>query len=215
MPRRRGAASDAYHRRMRPLRIASTVLLLATLPVAAQNAFTLYGGWRGGGAFDQTPAAGGATTSTDLASGGALGASIDWALDPARNLQLFASGQHTKLPLAAGGDLPLNIAYLHLGGSNFFDGVAGQGGYVAGGLGLTWMSPRQSGWQDELRPSMSVAIGYEHPLGSAVSLRAELRGYATLVHSSGGFFCSGGCVVVIRGDSMVQADALIGLSAKF
>jgi hypothetical protein len=200
---------------MNPLRLARCLFLLAALPAAAQNAFTLYGGWRGGGAFDQTPAAGGATTSTDLASSGSLAASIDWALDPARNLQLFASGQRTTLPLSAGGELPLNVGYLHLGGSNFFDGRAGQGGYVAGGLGVTWMSPRQSGWQDEWRPSMSVAIGYEHPLGTAVSLRAELRGYATLIHSSGGFFCSGGCVVVIRGDSMVQADALIGLSAKF
>ncbi len=200
---------------MKPLHIASTIALLVALPAAAQNAVTLYGGGRGGGAFDQTPAGGGTTTSTDLASSGALAASVDWALDPARNLQLFASAQHTRLPLTGGGELPLTVGYLHFGGSNFFDGRAGQGGYVAGGLGFTWMNPRQSGWQNELRPSMSVAIGWEQPLGTAVALRAELRGYATLIHSSGGFFCSGGCVVVIRGDSMFQADALVGLSARF
>jgi len=86
---------------------------------------------------------------------------------------------------------------------------------VAGGLGATWLSPRQDGWQSELRPSMSLALGWEQAISPTVTLRAEVRGYATLIQSSGGFFCSGGCVVVIRGDSMFQADALIGLSARF
>jgi len=200
---------------MPPIRLATALALLATLPAGAQNAFTLYGGWRGGGGFDQSTATT-ATTSVDLASGGAVGASIDWALDPARNLQLFGSAQRTTLPLAgATGDLPLTIGYLHFGGSNFFDGRAGQGGYVAGGLGLTWMSPRQSGWQSELRPSLSLAVGYEHAFAPALALRAELRGYVTLINSNGGFFCSGGCTVAIRGDSMVQAEALLGLSVRF
>ena len=43
----------------------------------------------------------------------------------------------------------------------------------------------------------------------------EVRGYATLINSSGGFFCSGGCVVAIKGDSLQQVDALIGLSYRF
>jgi hypothetical protein len=209
---------DPYHRRMTTVRLASTLALLAALPAAAQNSISIYGGWRGGGAFEQSPPGGGVTTSADLASGGAMAASIDWALDPARNLQLFASAQRSKLPLTStppGGELPLTVGYLHFGGSNYFDGRAGQGGYLAGGLGLTWMSPQASGWQNELRPSMSLAIGYEQLLAPGFALRAELRGYATLIHSSGGFFCSGGCTVVIRGDSMFQADALLGLSLRF
>ena len=51
--------------------------------------------------------------------------------------------------------------------------------------------------------------------GSAVSLRMELRGYGTAINSSGGFFCSGGCVVVLRGDALVQAEAIVGLSMRF
>jgi hypothetical protein len=204
---------------MKNLGLTLALALLAAQPAAAQNAITFYGGWRGGGSFDQS-VDGGATTSTDLASSGALAFSIDRALDPARNLQLFVSTQRTTLPLAAtgsgaAGDLSLNITYLHIGGSNFFEGRAGQGGYLAGGLGATWLSPRQSGWQNELRPSLSIAVGYEQALSPTMTLRGELRGYATLIHSSGGFFCSGGCTVVIRGDSMFQADALIGLSARF
>lgn len=205
---------------MKLLRLVLVLALLAALPAAAQNAITLYGGWRGGGAFDQSTAAGGTTTATDLASSGTLAFSVERALDPARNWQVFASTQRTTMPLVPAGsggvtELALNVTYLHFGGSNFLEGRAGQGGYVAGGLGATWMSPRESGWQSELRPSLSVALGWEHALSPTIALRAEVRGYATLVHSGGGFFCSGGCTVVIRGDSFVQVDALIGLSARF
>ena len=197
-----------------------TLALLAALPAAAQNAITIYGGVRGGGSFDETTSTGGATTTSELASAAALAFSIDRALDPARNLQLFVSAQRTTLPLVATTPgaptaLPLTITYVHVGGSNYIDGKAGQGGYLAGGVGATWMSPSQTGSQSELRPSMSLAFGYEHAFSPSVALRGEIRGYATLIQSSGGFFCSGGCTVVIRGDALFQLDALIGVSVRF
>ncbi|MEQ1774346.1 MAG: hypothetical protein ABL891_11240 [Burkholderiales bacterium] len=46
-------------------------------------------------------------------------------------------------------------------------------------------------------------------------LRAELRGYATLIRSDGAFFCSGGCTVSIRGDTMTQLEAMVGVSVGF
>ncbi|MFO1301138.1 MAG: hypothetical protein U1F17_12300 [Burkholderiaceae bacterium] len=52
-------------------------------------------------------------------------------------------------------------------------------------------------------------------LGERVALRVEVRGYVTLVDSQGGLFCSGGCVVSIRGDTFTQGEALIGLSVSF
>ena len=48
-----------------------------------------------------------------------------------------------------------------------------------------------------------------------VALRSELRGYWTLINSSGQLFCSGGCVVSIRGDAFVQFEGLLGLSYSF
>ena len=77
------------------------------------------------------------------------------------------------------------------------------------------MTPQLDGLRSEVRFSMSLALGYEQPLGSAVSLRMELRGYGTAINSSGGFFCSGGCVVVLRGEALVQAEAIVGLSMRF
>jgi len=194
-------------------------LLLPALPAAAQNAVTLYGGYVWGGSFQQT---GSGTATADLAGSGAAAGSIDWALDAARNVQLFASSQRTTLQLPSGSvpagsptSVSLSVSYLHLGGSNFFEGTAGKGGYVAGGLGATFMSPNLDGLSSEVRPSMSLALGYEQPLAPSLALRMELRGYATLINSSGGFFCSGGCVVALKGDALLQGEALLGLSLRF
>ena len=89
-----------------------------------------------------------------------------------------------------------------------------EGGYVAGGLGATFMSPSVDGLSSEVRPSMSLALGYEHALAPSLALRMELRGYMTLINSSGGFFCSGGCVVALKGDALLQGEALLGLSLQ-
>jgi hypothetical protein len=42
-----------------------------------------------------------------------------------------------------------------------------------------------------------------------------MRGYGTLVNSSGGVFCSGGCVVSISGDSIGQGEVMLGLTTRF
>ena len=58
-------------------------------------------------------------------------------------------------------------------------------------------------------------MGYYWPLNDNVALRAEARGFATFVNSSGGFLCSGGCVVVLSSDIFMQYEAMIGLTARF
>jgi hypothetical protein len=183
---------------------------------AAQNTVTLYGGARGGGEFENANAS---SESYSLDSGAAVSASVDWLLADGRQGQVFYSFQRSALPGAAfgqAGDVTVNISYLHLGGRSFFDGSAAAGGaYVVGGIGATFLSPGLSGLSDELRPSINVGVGYQWPLAPNVALRAELRGYATLINSEGGFFCSGGCVISIRGSSMVQAEGLLGLSIGF
>jgi hypothetical protein len=62
---------------------------------------------------------------------------------------------------------------------------------------------------------MNLGIGYEFPLGERAALRVEARGYATLVNSTGGFLCSGGCVVNVQGDLVSQGEVQIGLSVRF
>lgn len=199
--------------------LATLLIALCALPARAQNAVTLYGGYAWGGSFEQT----GDTASTaDLGSSAAGAAALDWKLDAARNMQLFASFQRATMDLPPGAVAPggpnavsLNLSYLHIGGSNFFEGVAGRGAYLAGGLGATFMSPGSDGLSSEVRPSLSIALGYEYMVNPSLALRAELRGFATLINSNGGFFCSGGCVVALQGDALVQGQALLGLSLRY
>jgi hypothetical protein len=197
--------------------VAAAALALAGT-VCAQKAVTFYGGARAGGGFEQatTPSA-----DADLRSSGALSIGIDWPYDASRQLQLLLSHQRTRLELApasTGGtvtELPLRVSYVHLGGLNYFEGQVGQGPYIAGGLGITHLSPRLQGTSSRVRASMNVGVGYHLPLGRALALRTELRGYVTLINSQGSFFCSGGCVVQIKGDTLTQVEGMVGLTLMF
>jgi hypothetical protein len=201
----------------RALRLGlAAALLLSAAMAQAQSAITVYGGVRGGGSFEN---ADNNDAKIDLDSGPAFSASVDWRLADGRQGQVFYSFQRSALPgstFGQPGDVDVNISYLHLGGRAFFDGgVAGSGGYVVGGLGATWFSPGLSGLSDEIRPSMNIGVGYQWPLAPNIALRTELRTYLTLINSNGGFFCSGGCVVSIRGDGMAQFEGMVGLSFGF
>lgn len=202
---------------------AAALLVMAAMPVYAQtaprdNAFTLHGGFRDGGSF--------VDTATDrkvrLDGSGMFAASLDLGLDGTRQLQFHVSQQRSDLQLSsatgASGStsrLPLTVTYLHLGGTNFFDGPIGRGPYVLGGVGATLLRPGTSEYATELRPSINLGLGYQLPLGKRVALRFEARGYFTLVDSSGGLFCDGGCTLSIRGDGFTQGDVQIGVSIRF
>ncbi len=130
-----------------------------------------------------------------LDSGAAGSLSFDWLLADGRQAQVFYSYQRSALPgsVANGtGDIAINISYLHLGGRVFFEGTdIESGSYLVGGLGITHLAPSLHGLSSEVRPSMNLGLGYQWMLSKKVALRTEVRGYLTLIHSSGGFFCSG------------------------
>jgi hypothetical protein len=186
--------------------------------VDAQNAVTVYGGYRSGTGFRSSTSP---NAPIDMRSSGAVSAAVDWPYDSSRTLQLLVSHQNTRLDLrnaaiaGAPNDLPLKLTYVHLGGTNFFDGAAGRGPYVAGGLGITVLNPRLEGTSSRVRASLNVGLGYQWPITQQLALRTELRGYATLIHSNGSFFCSGGCVVTIKGDTLTQVEGMAGLTFNF
>jgi len=191
--------------------------LLVSAPAArAQTAITFYGGARGGGGFED---ASGNGNTYKLKNGAAWSASVDWMFDDGRQGQLFYSYQRSALPGTAFGqsaEVAVNVNYLHLGGRVFFEGDAAHGGgYVVGGLGATYFSPGLGGLSDEVRPSMNAGLGWQWNVARNIALRGELRGYWTLINSSGQFFCSGGCVVSIRGQSLGQVEGMVGVSIGF
>ena len=198
--------------------LIATALFMSPPAAAADKdyAITVYGGYRGGGSFTDASTGQG----LKLESNGAVSLALDLPCDAARQYQIFVSQQRTNLlldiPASAGSGtrLAMDIYYLHFGGTFFWDGQVGQGAYVVGGLGATLFNPDQD-YKSELYPSINVGFGYQWLLGNTFAVRAEARGYATLVNSSGGVFCSGGCVVSIKGDSIGQGELMLGVSARF
>jgi hypothetical protein len=207
----------ANHHKLLQHCLAASVFLLAAPRAAAQDfAIVAFGGWRTSGGLEDSMT----QEQLRLRDGGAASVALDFAIDASRQLEIFASRQRTELSVVPAGatarqPFPLTVTYVHLGGTNFFDGPIGRGPYVVGGIGVTNLSPGLGGFRSETRPSLNVGIGYLQPLAGPLALRFEARGYMTLVNSSGGLFCSGGCVLAIRGDSLTQGEVLIGVSARF
>jgi Outer membrane protein beta-barrel domain len=207
--------------------LAGLMLTLSAVAATAQttskeSAVTLYGAYRDGGSF--TDATSNRTLRLDASSAWAI--SYDKGLDDSRQLQFYASYQSTRLELDQSAvvnppsatipaPLPMKVIYFHLGGTSFLDGPIGHGPYLVGGLGATLFQPGSSGYGDEVRPSLNLGIGYQKTLGEHVALRVETRGYVTLVNSSGGLFCSGGCLFKIKGDAVTQGEVQLGLSYRF
>jgi hypothetical protein len=188
------------------------------------NAFTLYAGYRDGGRFTDV------TTGSNLPieASGVGAVSLDVALNPqaGTQIQIYVSRQRSQVdarlatqPIAPAAPLPakfpMAVTYAHVGGTIFPGLRIGQGAYLVGGLGATLFEPDLQGFANELRPSISLGIGYQLPLGERVALRFEARGYATLVNSSSALFCSGGCVLSIKGDTVTQGDLLVGLAYTY
>jgi hypothetical protein len=206
--------------------LAGLMLTLNVFDAAAQitpkeNAVTVYGAYRDGGSFVDTTS----NRTLRLDSSSAWAISYDQQLDASRQLQFYVSHQSTRLGLDQAGivnpsrtvpaTLAMKVIYFHLGGTNFFGGPIGRGPYVVGGLGATLFQPGSSGYGDEVRPSLNLGIGYQATLGEHVAVRVETRGYFTLVNSSGGLFCSGGCVFKIKADTVTQGEVQLGLSYRF
>jgi hypothetical protein len=198
-------------------KIVATAMMMALPGIAPAKdyAVTVYADYRGGGSFTDADT----EQSLKLDASGAVSLALDMPLDASRQYQIFVSHQRTHLSLdrtsfAGGNRLAMDITYLHIGGTNFYDGEVGRGPYFVGGLGATLFNPA-AGYSSELYPSINVGFGYQWPLGDTLAVRVEARGYATLVNSSGGVFCSGGCVVSIMGDTVTQGEVMLGLSSRF
>ena len=211
----------------------SVLLLIVLLGAAAggraaqpggDNAFTLYAGYRDGGRF--TDVTSGSKLPIEASGVGAV--SLDFALNPkaGTQLQVYLSRQQSRVdarlatqPIAPAAPIPakfpMAVTYAHVGGITFPGQKIGQGAYLVGGVGATLFEPDLQGLANELRPSISLGIGYQLPLGERVAVRFEARGYATLVNSSSALFCSGGCVISLKGDTVTQGDLLLGLTFMY
>jgi opacity protein-like surface antigen len=208
--------------------IKPALLILATTAIPAgahaqnipasaperENNLTVYGGYRFGGGFTDVTTG----KTWELTEGPAFSAALDIGIDRKTQWEIFISHRNSSLKASGfspvADDIRLGVTYYHLGGTYFFEDI-GKGGYVVGGLGLTNFTPGSAGLSSETRFSLNVGVGYMIPVSKHVAVKLEGRGYATLVDSTGGFFCSGGCVVQIKGTTFTQAEAMAGIAARF
>jgi hypothetical protein len=181
---------------------------------AKESSVTVYGGYRFGGTLTEETT----NATVDLKNDTSFALAVDIGLDPQTQIQLFYSQQKTALTSGAFSpqvnNFGLTLHNYHVGGTYFIQRV-GEGLYVVGGLGATTARPDLSGLNSETFFSMNLGVGWMVPLGKHVGLRFEARGYGILVDNNSALFCSGGCVVSIKGDTVVQGEALVGLSIRF
>jgi hypothetical protein len=199
--------------RLRSMMLAAALATaLAAAPASAQFAITLYGGAMGSSGLDNATS----NASAVVKSGAAWAVAAGTLADAGREIQLLYAQQATSVnPGAGAAPFDLTVRYLHLGGTVFIEGPIDRGFYVAGGLGATQFAPNFAGYGNAWRGSFNLGLGYYWPITKNVALRAEGRGFLSLVNSSGGFLCSGGCVVVLKSDFFVQYAGLLGVTATF
>ncbi len=201
------------------LAIAATAIPAAALAQSKSSAatrtdLTVYAGYRFGGGFTDVTTG----KTWELAEGPAYSLAADFGIDRKSQWELFVG--HRNSSLKASGFSPavdnvgLGVTYYHFGGTYFVDEV-GRGVYAVGGLGATNFSPQDPNLSAETRFSLNVGFGYMIPVAKHVAVKLEARGFVTLLNSSGGFFCSGGCVVQVKGETFTQGEVMAGLSARF
>jgi hypothetical protein len=199
---------------MRSIIVAVLVSLTAPAIAQGEDGVTLYAGYRFGGEFTDVNT----EQPWEFTDGGSFAFSLAKGIDPQRQYEFFVSHRNGALKppgfSAVTSNIGLAVTYYHIGGNYFPEGL-GRGVYLAGGLGLTHLDPREQGLNSETRFSLSLGFGYMIPAGKHLGFKLEARGYLTVVDSTSAIFCSGGCIIQVKADSFTQVDVLAGVSARF
>jgi opacity protein-like surface antigen len=178
---------------------------------------TPFVGYRMGGDFDVNGVSGGA----DLQDHGSFGFAVNLAIDGISQYELFYSRQETSFDsLSPIAPLDLDVEYLHIGGTLIVNEELPIAPYIAGGLGVTRLSPKGGSGSDDSRFSASLAGGVKLPVSSRLTVRLEARGYVTFIDTDSSVFCASGsfggvCAIRADTDTFVQYELLAGVSFAF
>jgi hypothetical protein len=169
-------------------------------------------GYRFGGGVKTTSG-----QETDLEAGRAYGLSLGLApLDLDQKLALFWSGQDSGLDLESASGL----GHLKVAVDEFMIGGIYEHGHgrlretFTALLGATVYSPNYG--ELEARFSFGVGLGVKYFLFKNLALRADLRGYCTVVESDSAFISSGGVTIVyFSGSAIWQGEISGGITFSF
>lgn len=171
-----------------------------------------YLGYRGGGSF----AVEGADQSANVDGHASFALAFNLVMPEEVRYHFYYSHQQTDLESTT----PLNIDYLHIGGTVTPDSAVPLMPYVIGSIGVTRFAPSAAGASDETRFSIGVGGGLRIPTRSRIEVLLEARGFLTFVSASTSIFCSSGvqggvCALSGHGSSFWQYELLAGASYAF
>jgi opacity protein-like surface antigen len=173
-------------------------------------------GYQVGGSFSQNTT----EQTVKLDDHGSFALALDAPADAGGQYELFYGRQSTVLRGDGFSSLSVAVEYLHIGGTVTLDDSSRVKPYLAGGLGVSRLSPDSPGAENDTRFSLSLALGLRMPLSQHFSVRVEGRGFLTLVNSEGALFCNSGesgaiCTITAHGSTLFQFAFLAGMAYDF
>jgi opacity protein-like surface antigen len=188
-------------------------LLVSCVGAQAQGTFEIspFYGYRWGGGVETAAGEG-----LHLQSARAYGLSLDYTASPDLKFELLWSRQESGVDLH---DIE-GLNHLGVTVDEFqFGGVLETGygrlrPYITGLLGATLFGPEDS--DSEVRFSISIGGGVKYFLFRNLALRADIRGFCTVVESESAFISSGGVTLVhFSGSTMWQGEVSGGITLAF
>lgn len=198
--------------------VSSAVRAEPPAPEALQFEVTPFVGYRLGGHFQLND--NGQTVNVADHSSLALAFDVRVADSDSTQYELFYDRQSTVLSGDAFVPTSIRAEYLHIGGTVALDETPRLKAYLAGGLGITRLTPESVLGNDDTRFSISLALGLRVPVSPHFSLRFEGRGFLTPINTDSAVFCrsdeSGAlCEVRARGSLFFQFAFLAGAAYTF
>jgi len=189
-------------------------LLASMLGLQAQVfEITPFYGYRFGGTIETCSG-----EDTDLEDGPSYGVALDFAPYDSDEIkmELLWSRQDSSLDLEGGGGLDhldILVDEFQIGGV-YENGRGRFRETITALVGATVFSPDQG--EREARLSFGIGLGLKYFLMKNLALRADLRGYGTVVESEGAFISSGGTTVAyFSGSGFWQGEVSAGLTLAF
>jgi len=196
--------------------VNSAVRAEPPVPEPLQFEVTPFIGYRVGGNFQLIDNG----QTVHVADHGSLALAFDVSGADWTQYELFYDRQSTALTGDSLVPAGVKVEYLHIGGLVALDENLRLRPYLAGGLGVTRLTPASALASDATRFSASLALGLRVPVSQHFSLRFEGRGFLTPINTDSAVFCrsdeSGAlCEVRARGSLLFQFGVLAGAAYTF
>lgn len=177
---------------------------------------TLFGGYRDGGDLDNIDPA---IDPYKLDSGSVFGIALN--LQQTEDAYYELSYNRQSAGVEETSQFDMSIEYLHIGGYvTFRDPESRWVPYFLMTVGATRFSPDRNEFDDVIEPSLAIGAGVKVRFTKNFGLRLEARGYGTFMDSDSDLFCISAppsltCEISVQGDTLIQGQALVGVTVGF